>query len=71
MIENPSIRIYDSSGPYTDSNATIDLKAGLPELRKSWIQSRGNYVESNPSYNRLMANRTKPQGLCASACSVA
>ncbi|WP_459548301.1 phosphomethylpyrimidine synthase ThiC [Nocardia sp. X0981] len=28
--------VYDTSGPYTDENATIDLQAGLPALRDSW-----------------------------------
>ncbi|MEC3920416.1 phosphomethylpyrimidine synthase ThiC [Nocardia sp. CDC160] len=28
--------VYDTSGPYTDDSATIDLEAGLPKLRDSW-----------------------------------
>jgi phosphomethylpyrimidine synthase len=30
--------LYDTSGPYTDSNATIDLDAGLPKLRDQWTK---------------------------------
>lgn len=30
--------VYDTSGPYTDSSATIDLEAGLPKLRASWAK---------------------------------
>jgi phosphomethylpyrimidine synthase len=33
--------LYDTSGPYTDHNATIDLHAGLPGLRADWIANRG------------------------------
>jgi len=38
--ENPSIYIYDTSGPYTDPDARIDLLAGLPEVRTAWIEAR-------------------------------
>ena len=30
----PSVRVYDTSGPYTDPHAHIDISAGLPELRR-------------------------------------
>ncbi|MFD0849983.1 phosphomethylpyrimidine synthase ThiC [Sphingosinicella xenopeptidilytica] len=38
----PSIRVYDTSGPYTDPNARIDIMAGLPSLRRDWILARGD-----------------------------
>ena len=41
----PPLRVYDPSGPYTDSNARIDIMAGLPQLRRQWIEARGD-VES-------------------------
>ncbi|KTE21582.1 MULTISPECIES: phosphomethylpyrimidine synthase ThiC [unclassified Sphingopyxis] len=41
----PSVRVYDTSGPYTDPNAKIDIAAGLPELRASWIRARGDVQE--------------------------
>jgi hypothetical protein len=34
-------RTYDTSGPYTDSDATIDLQAGLPAIRAPWLAARG------------------------------
>ena len=37
---NPSIYVYDTSGPYSDSNVTIDLEKGLPRLREKWIRER-------------------------------
>ncbi|MGH8278779.1 MAG: phosphomethylpyrimidine synthase ThiC [Gammaproteobacteria bacterium] len=39
---NPPIPIYDTSGPYTDPAAHIDLLNGLPRLRASWIAERGD-----------------------------
>jgi phosphomethylpyrimidine synthase len=47
---NPPVRVYDTSGPYTDPDATIELRRGLPELRKPWILARGNFDVTNPSY---------------------
>ena len=38
----PSIRVYDTSGPYTDPDANIDIMAGLPQLRREWIMARGD-----------------------------
>ena len=41
---NPSIAVYDPSGPYTDPDASIDLAAGLAPLRARWIEERGDTV---------------------------
>jgi len=46
---NPPLRVYDTSGPYTDPSATIDLYAGLAELRLPWILARGEYDRGAPS----------------------
>jgi len=40
--KNPPITVYDTSGPYTDPDATIDLMRGLPALRDAWIEERGD-----------------------------
>lgn len=40
--KNPPFYIYDTSGVYTDPNATIDLTKGLPKLRENWIAERGD-----------------------------
>src|SRR3989442_16019571 len=42
---NPPGRLYDTSGPYTDPHAQIDLKRGLPPLRLPWILRRGDVDE--------------------------
>ncbi|MDY5087596.1 MAG: phosphomethylpyrimidine synthase ThiC [Alloprevotella sp.] len=39
--ENAPVYIYDTSGPYSDLKADIDLKRGLPALRTPWILERG------------------------------
>jgi phosphomethylpyrimidine synthase len=39
---NPPIRVYDSSGIYSDADCEIDLRAGLPSLRATWILERGD-----------------------------
>ncbi len=36
------VRVYDTSGPYTDPDARIDIMAGLPALRRDWILGRGD-----------------------------
>ncbi|MEE4155524.1 MAG: phosphomethylpyrimidine synthase ThiC [Erythrobacter sp.] len=38
----PPVRVYDTSGPYTDPAAHIDINAGLPPLRREWIMARGD-----------------------------
>jgi phosphomethylpyrimidine synthase len=38
--ENPPLMVYDTSGPYTDPDAEIDLRRGLPALRRAWIEAR-------------------------------
>ncbi|MEW8263821.1 MAG: phosphomethylpyrimidine synthase ThiC [Candidatus Thiodiazotropha taylori] len=40
--ENPPIPIYDTSGPFTDPQQTIDLMQGMPDLRTPWIEARGD-----------------------------
>ena len=39
------VRVYDASGPYTDPEANIDISQGLPEIRRPWVEGRGD-VES-------------------------
>ncbi|KAA8607846.1 phosphomethylpyrimidine synthase [Salipiger aestuarii] len=39
------LTVYDSSGPYTDPAARIDIARGLPETRGGWLQARGDVQE--------------------------
>jgi phosphomethylpyrimidine synthase len=55
LEDNPPIHVYDTSGPYTDPAAKIDIRSGLPPLREKWIDEREDTeVLSGPgsSYGR-------------------
>ncbi|MES5863959.1 phosphomethylpyrimidine synthase ThiC [Bacillus cereus group sp. RP32] len=41
-IPNPPIRVYDTSGPYTDPAYKVELEKGIPMPRHSWILERGD-----------------------------
>ena len=45
--ENAPLAVYDTSGPYTDPEVHIDLAAGLPALRRAWIEER---ADSGPQH---------------------
>ena len=36
----PPFRVYDPSGPYTDTTAEIDVARGLPRVREAWVRAR-------------------------------
>ena len=40
--ENHPVTVYDTSGPYTDPQANIDLAVGLAAVRTAWIEERGD-----------------------------
>ena len=40
--KNPALAVYDTSGPYTDPAARIDIRRGLPPMREAWIAERGD-----------------------------
>lgn len=40
--QNPPVRVYDTSGVYTDPNVKIDVRQGLPDVRSAWIAERGD-----------------------------
>ncbi len=46
-VENDPVLVYDTSGPYGDKDAKIDLKKGLPRLREKWIMDRGGVERLN------------------------
>ncbi|TLY41747.1 MAG: phosphomethylpyrimidine synthase ThiC [Nitrospirae bacterium] len=54
--QNAPLLVYDTSGPYTDPDATLDIRRGLQPLRLAWIMARGD-VEELPGvtseYGRL------------------
>jgi len=40
LTNGEHVDLYDTSGPYTDSTATIDVHSGLPKLRADWVSAR-------------------------------
>jgi phosphomethylpyrimidine synthase len=45
LEDNPSVRVYDTSGPYGDPAIRSDVREGLSELRRHWILGRGDVEE--------------------------
>jgi phosphomethylpyrimidine synthase len=58
--ENPPFHIYDTSGPYSDETAQLDIKKGLPGLRTDWIMERGD-VEESPEHREQLNGTQKAQ----------
>ena len=60
--KNPAITVYDTSGPYTDPEASINLLRGLPEVRTTWIEERGDSeVLGGPSSEFGQQRQTNPE----------
>ena len=63
---NAPIRVYDTSGAYTDPDCEIDLRVGLPALRADWIAERDDSVQlDGPTslYGRIRAADSDTQQL--------
>ncbi|ATL46540.1 phosphomethylpyrimidine synthase ThiC [Chitinophaga caeni] len=57
-IENPGVTVYDTSGPYTDTNIKIDIREGLPRLRSPWVEKRGD-IETLESFSSDFVNQNQ------------
>jgi phosphomethylpyrimidine synthase len=55
LTDGTAATLYDTSGPYTDPAAAIDIHRGLPDLRGGWISARGD-SEPEPSPHRARAD---------------
>jgi phosphomethylpyrimidine synthase len=63
---NEPVRLYDTSGPYTDPEAHVDLMSGLPELRAAWIDDRGDTIrldDLSSEYGRQRAAAHRASGM--------
>lgn len=40
--KNPPVRVYDTSGPYSDPSVKIELRRGLPDIRSNWVLDRND-----------------------------
>jgi phosphomethylpyrimidine synthase len=45
LEENPDVRVYDTSGVWSDPDVRCDVRDGLPALRRDWILGRGDVEE--------------------------
>ncbi len=55
---NPPVWVYDTSGPYTDPAASVDVLRGLAPVREAWIAERGDteaLAEPSSAYGRARA----------------
>lgn len=41
-LSNEPLRVYDTSGPWTDTDVALDVRQGLPPMRETWIAQRGD-----------------------------
>ncbi|MDO6686617.1 MULTISPECIES: phosphomethylpyrimidine synthase ThiC [unclassified Agarivorans] len=60
---NEPVRVYDTSGIYTDENAELDVHKGLPQLRKAWIEERGDTEELTGLSSNFSQQRLADEGL--------
>jgi phosphomethylpyrimidine synthase len=65
-IENPTVTVYDTSGPYTDPEVTIDVQKGIAPIRRPWLDQRGDTEELggvSSHYGRLRLADSKLDSL--------
>ncbi len=63
--KNPPISVYDTSGPYTDPQARVDIRAGLPAARAAWIEERGDTQELPGPTSRFGRERLTDHALAS------
>ncbi len=62
-IPNDPLLVYDTSGPYTDSAASINISSGLSQLREDWILNRGDVEKLSSSSSRYRCQRETDSSL--------
>ena len=81
--KNPPITVYDTSGPYSDPDASIDLMGGLPDVRAGWIDERndtrlldgpssdfGNERQADPELAHLRFQHIRKPRRAVGGCNV-
>ncbi|WP_462170812.1 phosphomethylpyrimidine synthase ThiC [Pseudoalteromonas xiamenensis] len=61
--KNAPVRVYDTSGPYTDPDMQIDVRVGLPKFRDTWIVSRDDTDELTSVTSHFSQQRLADEGL--------
>ncbi|MGO2131138.1 MAG: phosphomethylpyrimidine synthase ThiC [Pseudoalteromonas prydzensis] len=60
---NAPLRVYDTSGPYTDPDFTLDVRKGLDKYREQWIESRGDTEVLESVTSQFSQQRMADEGL--------
>ena len=63
--KNPPVRVYDTSGPYTDPKVIIDLRKGLDDVRTTWIEERNDTEVLEDSHSEFTNARLNDPKLAA------
>ena len=63
--KNPPVRVYDTSGPYTDPAVKIDLRTGLGDVRTAWIEERNDTEVLEDSHSEFTNARLNDPKLAA------
>ncbi|SUB83824.1 Phosphomethylpyrimidine synthase [Pragia fontium] len=61
--DNEAIPVYDTSGPYGDPQATLDVRSGLSPLRKAWIEDRNDTEQLHHVSSQFTQQRLADEGL--------
>ncbi|KZN31560.1 phosphomethylpyrimidine synthase ThiC [Pseudoalteromonas luteoviolacea] len=61
--KNEPVRVYDTSGPYTDPEFTLNVREGLPKYRENWIVSRDDTELLNSVTSQFSQQRMADEGL--------
>ncbi|KZN31937.1 phosphomethylpyrimidine synthase ThiC [Pseudoalteromonas luteoviolacea S2607] len=61
--KNEPVRVYDTSGPYTDPEFTLNVREGLPKYRENWIVDRDDTELLNSVTSQFSQQRMADEGL--------
>jgi len=61
--KNAPLCVYDTSGFYTDENVQIDVHKGIPRLRESWIEARGDVKDLTSNSSKYAQQRLADEGV--------
>ena len=61
LTNGEAVTLYDTSGPYTDVTADIDVRKGLADLRAAWVASRGDTDAYEGRVRKALDDGTKSE----------
>ena len=59
LVPNAPVRVYDTSGPYTDRDVDIDIRRGVARRREAWIEARDDTVRLDAFSSRYTNDRNE------------